>query len=281
MHFHASKTAALFAKAAVFLCVFVSSQHSWALISDDEARRAILDLRARVETLTIKIEEMDERTQNIGKGQLELLNENERLRAEVARLRGLIEETERKTSLTGDRQKDLYVDIDRRLKTVEPLAVTINGESYQVSPAEKTRFEEAQAALQKGEIQKAIGAFGKFEREFPGSALAPVALLARGSALYIEKNYKEAIRARELFVSKYPNHPKKPEALLNLAAAQAESGAITAARSTLQSIIKEYPDTKAAADAKERLKDLPKPAAPAKQEPAPKASNASKPAASK
>lgn len=281
MHFHASKTAAPHFRAAVFSLLFGLTANSWALLADDEARRAILDLRSKVEVLNNRLEELDQRMQNIGKGQLDLINENERLRAEVARLRGIIEETERKTSVTGSRQKDFYSDLDRRLKTIEPVTVDIGGETYQVSPAEKARFEEAQSALQSAEIKKAAAAFLKFEQQFPSSALAPLALLARGSALYADKDYKQTIKARELFVSKYPNHPKKPEALLNLAAAQAESGGLAAARNTLQSIMKDHPDTKAAAEAKDRLKDLPKPAAPAKQEPAPKASNTSKPAASK
>lgn len=270
-----SITAASLSRAAVFFGTLTIASASWAMFSDDEARRAILDLRARVEAANARIDDLQKQLQNASQGQLQLLNENERLRAELARLRGQLEETGRLATTGKSQQKDLYLDLDQRLKQLEPVAFEVNGTTHRVAPAEKARFEEIQDALKAGDFKKVASLANRFMLQFPGSSLGPRVMLTKGTALYADKNYKAAIAARENFIERYPGHPEIPQATLNLAASQAESGSTSAARATLQSLIKEFPDSPAAAEAKERLKSLGKPApsAPAKA-PAPKATSA-------
>ncbi|MFN4882925.1 MAG: tetratricopeptide repeat protein, partial [Burkholderiales bacterium] len=55
----------------------------------------------------------------------------------------------------------------------------------------------------------------------------------------------------------------RPQATLNLAASQAESGNPNTARGILENLIKSFPNSSAAAEAKDRLKALPRPAATA------------------
>lgn len=237
---------------------------AYALLADDEARRAILDLRARVEQMTVRLEEMERQLQAGSRSQLETLNENERLRTEVSRLRGRLDELQRQSTIGEGKQKDFYGDLDRRLKSIEPLAITVDGITFKVTPAEKEKYEAAQAALKSADFKKAAQEFEGFGEQFASSPLAVHALLAKGSALYADKDYKEAIKARQLFISRYPLRPEKPQAMLNLSAAFAESGNATLARTTLEALIKEHPDSSAAKEAKERLKELPKPAPAAK-----------------
>ena len=90
--------AASISSAAIFISLSTFAGPTLALFSDDEARRAIIDLRVRVESLSSTIDEMDKRLQSSAQGQLQLLNENERLRQDIARLRGLVEETGRLAS---------------------------------------------------------------------------------------------------------------------------------------------------------------------------------------
>jgi len=256
-------TAASLSRAAVFFGAMAIAGASSAMFSDDEARRAILDLRARVEAANARIDDLQKQLQNASQGQLQMLNENERLRAELARLRGQLEETGRLATTGKSQQKDLYLDLDQRLKQLEPVTVDINGTTHRVSPAEKTRFDEVQESLKAGDFKKAAALANRFLLQFPGSSLGPRVLLTKGTALYADKNYKAAIAARETFIDRYPGHPEVPQATLNLAASQAESGNTSAARTTLQSLIKEFPDSPAAAEAKDRLKTLGKPAASA------------------
>jgi TolA-binding protein len=255
--------ASLLTRLAFLSILFVTSNSAWALFSDDEARRAILDLRARVEALSTRITELDQRIQSSAQGQLELLNENERLRSELAKLRGKLEETGRATVTGKDQQKDLFSDLDQRLKKLEPVPLQVNGKTYLLSPAEEKKFQETQTLLKAGEFQRAAQASSEFERLFPASALGPRVLFDRGTALYAAKDYANAITARQEFINRYLDHPQRPQAILNLAAAQAESGTRITARTTLLNLIRDYPNSDVIPEAKSRLKELPPVGSPA------------------
>ena len=284
----------LLTRLVLFPVCFLLANSAWALFSDDEARRAILDLRARVEALNTRITELDQRIQSSVQGQLELLNENERLRSELAKLRGKLEETGRATVTGKDQQRDLFTDLDQRLKKLEPVAVQLNGTTLLVSPAEEKKFQDMQALLKAGDFPKAAQSAAEFERLFPASALGSRVLFDRGTALYAAKDYANAITARQEFIAKYPAHPNKPQAILNLAASQAEAGTRITARTTLLNLIRDYPNSDVIPEAKSRLKELPQggtppPAASPKpsstkapaQKSAPPKDAAPKPAASK
>src|SRR5450830_554844 len=56
------------------------------LFDDDEARRAILDIRARIDAVNARVDAKADKTTS-----LDLAGQNEQLRGEIARLRGQIE----------------------------------------------------------------------------------------------------------------------------------------------------------------------------------------------
>lgn len=289
--------AASVSSAAIFifgLAPTPSASQVAGLLADDEARRAIIDMRIRLESMESKVFELERRLQLSAQGQLQTLNENERLRSELARLRGQIEEAQqiantgrsqqRDLFLDLDRrlnqqnellsqQKDLYVDIDQRIKQIEPVPLSVDGVNYRVSPQEKAKLDELRELLRNGEFRRSVSAAEAFQQAHPASVLASHVLLLKGSALYADKDYKAAILARQDFIDRYPNHPARPQAILNLAASQAESGNPNAARSTLESLIKSYPNSSAATEARDRLKTL-RPASPSR--PAPSKAGASK-----
>ncbi len=254
--------AASFLSAAIFITAVSASAPALALFSDDEARRAILDLRAKVEALTVRITELEQQLQTSNQGRLQLLNESEQLRSELARLRGKVEETAQVATTGRSQQKDLYGDLDQRLRSLEPTEIELDGVRYRVSPTEKERFDAIRDLIRKGDFKAAVSAANTFQQAFPLSAVAAYVLLDKGTALYADKNYKASIAARQEFIQKYPDHPARPQATLNLAASQAESGNPNTARGILQGLIKSYPNSPAAAEARERLKALQKPAAP-------------------
>ncbi|WP_374225525.1 tetratricopeptide repeat protein, partial [Escherichia coli] len=53
-----------------------------------------------------------------------------------------------------------------------------------------------------------------------------------------------------------PQHPKAPDALLQVATNQGESGQKAAARKTLESVVSQYPGTEQAKTAQSRLKSM-------------------------
>lgn len=263
--------AALAIRAAFLLGLAATSHPSWALFSDDEARRAILDLRARVEVLSGRMDVLERQLQTSSQSQLQMLNENERLRGEVSRLRGELEEANRAVTTGKKQQREQLGVLEQRLKQIEPVTLDVDGVKHSVSPAEAEAFEKLQNHLRSGDFKATAAAAAAFEAAHPTSSLLANALFMRGTALYALKDYKPSIAARFEFLKKYPSHPSAPQAMLNLAASQAETGNPNTSRATLENLVKTYPDSAAAAEAKERLKAPPKGAPSKAASPPPKA----------
>ena len=256
-----------------------------ALFSDDEARKAILELRARVTandeatrarlselsnqlaTLTgaqaaaqaaqaAQNKEMAEALQALRRSLLELNNQIEGLRGEIARLRGEQEQLAREVADVQRRQKDVSQGIDDRLRRLEPVKVSLDGQEFLADPEEKRQFDEALAILRTGDFDRALAALGAFTRRYPGSGYADAARFWVASAHYGKRDHREAIAAFRGFVNAAPKHPRAPEALLAIANSQAEMKDRPAARRTIDELMKAYPQSEAAAAGKERLVTL-------------------------
>ena len=74
-----------------------------------------------------------------------------------------------------------------------------------------------------------------------------------GNAYYALRDYKMAIAAQQKLLASWPDSQKAPDALLNIASSQAEMGQTRMARESLQELLKKYPGTPAADQAKQRL----------------------------
>src|SRR5438132_613334 len=78
-----------------------------ALFEDDEARRAILDIRARLDSLGARVDGKADKSSS-----LDLAGQNDQLSQEVAKLRGQIELLTNELANEQRRQKDFYTDLD-------------------------------------------------------------------------------------------------------------------------------------------------------------------------
>jgi len=227
-----------FCLSATLICLGTSNS-AWALFSDDEARKAILDLRKTLATT-----------------QLELQNQIEKLKADNAELRGKIEDLEKQGEDINSSQKTYYQDLDTRLGNFEPRTATIEGVTGTVQPNEKKAYDDALKAFQAGSLKKADEGFTAFAAKFPKSPYLPLALYWSGNSKYANKDYAGAINQLQNLIKKYPNHPRVPAAMVTLGNAQLESGNKTAAKKTFAEIVSKYPDTEAAKDAQQLLAAL-------------------------
>ncbi|HYD81761.1 MAG TPA: tol-pal system protein YbgF [Paucimonas sp.] len=225
------------------------------LFDDDEARQAILDLRNRIEALSrdinTKLDNKADRT-----GALDLNSQNEQLRQEIAKLRGQIEVLTNELANAQQRQKDFYVDLDNRLRKLEPQQTIIDGKEALIQPGEQGNYDAALAMFKAGDYRGAGAAFFDFLRRYPQSGYAASAQYWIGNAYYAQRDYRNAISAQQLVVKNYPDSPKVPDALLNIASCYLELKDKPAAKKTLDSLIAKYPDSQAAQTAKERLASL-------------------------
>ena len=234
------------------------------IFDDDEARRAILDLRQKLEASNeanrakqaeLNVQMADQLSQ-LKRSLLDLNNQLESVRAELARMRGQDEQLARDVAELQRKQRDASQAVDDRLRKMEPQKVVIEGREFMVDPEEKRQYDDALAVLRGGEFDKAAQAFTVFIGRWPASGYAPSARYWQGNALYGKRDYREAINAFRMFLAKAPGSERAGEAMLAIANSQAEMKDKAGARKTLEELIKAYPKSEAAVAAKERLAAL-------------------------
>jgi tol-pal system protein YbgF len=248
-------------KAALAAAACVLAFHAQAaLFEDDEARRAILDLRQKVDAVqqraTGDIQKATEDNAQLRRGLLDLSSQIELLRNELATLRGQNEKLTRDVSDLQRIQKDLTQGLDERLRKFEPAKVAVDGKEFLAEPAEKQEFDTALATFRKGDFAGAQTGFAAFIKRYPQSGYKSSALFWLGNAQYATRNYREAVANFRALVASEPEHSRAPEALLSLANSQVELKDAKSARKTLDELVKTYPQSEAAAVAKERLVKL-------------------------
>ena len=225
------------------------------LFDDDEARRAILDARTRIEALQRDIgTRLDAKADK--NSLLDLANQNEQLRLDVAKLRGQVEVLTNELANAQQRQKDFYVDLDNRLRKLEPQKVTVDGREANIDQNEQRSYDAALELFKGGDYKSASGAFNDFLRRYPQSGYAASAQYWLGNAYYAQRDYRNAIAAQQVVVKNYPDSTKAPDALLNIATCYVELKDKVNARRALDTVIAQYPDSMAARTAKERLPSL-------------------------
>ncbi|MGZ3184749.1 MAG: tol-pal system protein YbgF [Telluria sp.] len=244
--------------AALLFALWAGAAHA-GILEDDEARKAILDLRAKVDALARDMQaRMDAKldTKLDKTASLDMMNQQEQTMAEIAKLRGQIEVLANQLATIEKHEKDLYADLDARLKKVEPHEVTVDGKTTEVDPLEQKSYEAAMATLKAGDFAAARGQLSDFVKRYPGSTYASNAQYWLGNSMYASGDFKGAIPALLAVVSNYPDSPKAPDALLNVASSYLELKDKKNARKYLQMAVAKYPGSSAAATAKERLKTL-------------------------
>ncbi len=231
------------------------------LFEDEEARKAILDLRSRQsqtdELLRTQLKQMADQIQQLQRSLLDLNGQNEQLRSEVARLRGQDEQILRDLSEVQRRQRDIAQGVDDRMRKLEPQAVTIDGREFTVEPDERKAYDEAMGSLRSGDFEKAAMSLQLLLKRFPGTGYADSARYWLGNAQYGLRDYKNAIATfKQFLAATTPEHPRAAEAQLAVANCQAEMKDTRGAKRTLEELIKQYPKSEAAQAAKERLVSL-------------------------
>ena len=221
------KSRTFLATAAATSLLFFSTSAS--AFADDEARRAILELREQIRQMT-------EQNQQ---ARLQLADRIETLQQEVANLRGQIERMRFELDVKNGRGLGLNQD-------------TPQGSN----PQEQAAFDQAMNFFRAGQYKEAAESFGTFANNYPNSQLNADARFYRGSSLYASKSFGPAVTELQAMEQNHPEHARAPDALLIVAAAQIEQNNLSGARDTLQRIVEKYPQSNAAQTAQERLKLL-------------------------
>jgi len=226
------------------------------MFDDEEARRAVSDLRIQVEANRKAAEERLGKIESLAQDRsIDLSRQLDELKQDLARMRGQIEVQANQIETLDRRQKDLYVDLDARLRKLEAGAQAQEKQAASAPDpvAEGKAYEAALNQFKLGNYQASVAAFQSFLAAYPESQQLSSAQYWIGNAYYALRDYKTAIAAQQKVIASWPDSAKAPDAMLNIASCQAEMGQTRTARETLQALLKKYPGTPAADQAKQRL----------------------------
>lgn len=251
-------------RALILWALFSVSPAHAGLFSDDDARKQIQTVQDRVEALDASQQEHNKQTtQSIQdlQGQLDAMS------AENRSLRGQLEEQANTLQRIEKRSKDFYMDLDARLRRIEPGAassdsntgssgITFVTGSEGFDPALENRaLESGYTYLKAKNYPNASKAFKDFLARYPDSVQIPNAIYGLGNAYYGLENYKDALMVYQNFLKDYPNTPRAADVLLNTAGCQFGLKQTAQAKKTLKQVISKYPDSSAAIRAKQQLAD--------------------------
>ncbi len=236
------------------------------LFDDTEARRRIELLRQQLEANQRSLDERFAKIESASADRsalLELSSQIGALRDELQRMRGQVEVLANQAEMADKRQKDLYLDIDTRLRKLEQAGEKAASEkpagtAVEPSAAENRAYQAALDQFKLGNYPLAVSAMQGFLVTYPSSPLAPNAQYWIGMAYSGQRNYKEAIAAQRKVLGSWPSSDKAPDALLSIASSQETMGDRTGARRSLEELVSKYPSSSAAASAKQRLANLQK-----------------------
>lgn len=235
-------------KLLVSVCLMASAGLAHAgLFDDDVARQQVADLTAKVKQLQADNQQRLQMLEAGNKQVLELVRQLDRQKEELAQLRGQIEVLQFNQDEAAKRQKDLYIDLDNRLRTLET-AKPAGPESM----SEQQLFDSGVAQVKAGKHKEAIALFDKLRTDFPDSKLASTAQYWQGVSFAATKNYKAA-NAAFVAVVNTPEASSAPDALLGLASVAAATGDKKTSRKYLVEILERYPQSPAAETAKKAL----------------------------
>lgn len=232
------------------------------LFDDNEARRRVDALRQQMDANQRSVEERLGKIESAATDRgaiLELSSQINALREELARLRGQVEVLSNQADIAEKRQKDLYLDIDTRLRKLEQAgesAATTQkpaAADAEASPAENKAYQAALDQFKLGNYPLAVSAMQGFMVTYPGSPLASNAQYWVGMAYSGQRDYKNAIAAQRKLLATWPDSQKAPDALLSIASAQETMGDRRSAQKTLEELVAKYPQSSSAASAKQRL----------------------------
>lgn len=230
------------------------------LFDDEEARKAIISLRTQLEDSQKRQAEQSEQINTLRRSLLDLNSQLDQLRAELAQVRGqgemggqTVRDVNRTIADLQRQQKDTLLALEDRLRVLEPQRVSLDGKEVIVQPQEKQAYDAAVNTLRNSDFAGAITAFQSFQRRFPSSPYSGHVLYWLGNAQYGKGDLKASMANFQALVDGSPDHPRVPEALLSIANCQTELKDVKGARKTLNTLIKDFPQSEAAKAGRERL----------------------------
>jgi len=196
----------------------------------------------------------------------------EQLQTDVQQMRGQLEEQAYLIENLKKRQRDLYLDTDRRiqqletpavnqpLQPVKPIESAANAAqkpnlatNSQAKGSDKVAYDKAFSGLRAGRYKQAIDDFSAFVSSYPTSVYLANAYYWLAEASYVNRDFTRAFDEFNKVLTQFPKHAKAKDALLKIGFIQYENKQWQQARKSLQQVTANYPGTTVASLAAKRL----------------------------
>lgn len=237
-----------------------------------------------------ELERRVERLENIiDSGQLaRLIQQINSLEEEIRDLRGEIETQAHRIDELRQRQRNLYADMDRRMRALEVAgtgadagaagSATAGAEGADAASAaeeaaraaaedtvgdqdagqarsedEREAYDAAFELLKDGRYDEAAGAFAQFVERHPEGPYADNAQYWLAESRYVTRDFEAALEAFRAVTEKYPDSAKVADARLKIGYTLYELGRHDEARSALQRVVEQHPNSAVSRLAEERL----------------------------
>ena len=231
----------------------------------------------------IKLTEIDQRLQKVERltnndSLIQLASQLEETRLEIRELRGEVETLTHESQSASTRQRDQYLDIDRRLQSLEssgsvsrtassatgasaaPAATAgvaagsaVAGKAPTTTASDRARYQQAFDLLKDARYTEARKEFELFLADHSNSDLAGHSQYWLGETYYVTQQFEQALPEFQKVLDSYPDSRKLPDAMLKVGYCHYELGKYPEAKAELNRVLEQYPESTAARLAGQRL----------------------------
>ena len=221
----------------------------------------------------IKLAELEQRLASIervmqNQSLVDMSRQVSALELRADELQGMSETLDHDATTTADRQRQLYSDLDDRIRELElnmqarnaPSVLDggtlIAGQLPVPGGSDRDNYQAALEFVKEQRYEPAALAFKQFLISFPDSDLAANAQYWLAESYYVTQDFGAALTAFQLVINDYPRSSKVADALLKTGYCNYELERWDAAKESLARVQDDYANTTAARLAAQRLKRM-------------------------
>ncbi|RLU01497.1 MAG: tol-pal system protein YbgF [Ketobacter sp.] len=192
----------------------------------------------------------------------DVMSQVQQMQQEILQLRGMVEELKHQIDIMQKQERERYLDLDLRINQLQSGGSATGSSKATKAPRakedDKVLYDKASQLRKEGKYEEAIAVLNQLLQQSPEGLYAPYCEYWLGE-LYMVADPVDLDEAKRHFINLLANHPdhvKVPDAMYKLGKLYASKGETSKAKSTLNELVKRYPDKSAAKLASDLLKTL-------------------------
>lgn len=208
------------------------------------------------------VERLERLLQNRNRVQLQMQTQMDEMALEISELRGQLERNSYNMEQMLQRQRDLFIDLDKLRSQMGTAAVASTATqekkpskgTFSTNADEQTAYQNSvDLILKKEDYTGAIAAFKQFQTDYPDSSFAPNAHYWLGQLYFAQRQDKEAEQSFKA-VLEFQDSNKRADALVKLGDIAKRGNDLETAKKYYQRVVDEHPTSSSAKVATSRLK---------------------------